>query len=107
MASTIRDGPGGSAALQLPSLAVVAMAARVNCPSPLSDAVTTVTVWPARPTPLDVPTQPSTEHSRPSIPDGLPPAEAVTYCVPAVDGASVGPENETLGVLLSMSTVFA
>jgi hypothetical protein len=37
-----------------------------------------------------------------AIPEGLPPAVAVTYCVPAVDGASVGPEREIVGVLLSM-----
>ena len=42
----------------------------------------------------------------PSIPDGLPPAVAVTYCVPAVEGASSGPENETTGWLLSIDTVF-
>ena len=44
---------------------------------------------------------PSTEHAIPAIPDGLPPALAVTYCVPAVLGASVGPLSDSVGVLLS------
>jgi hypothetical protein len=36
-----------------------------------------------------------------AIPDGLPPAVAITNCVPAVEGASTGPESEIVGVLLS------
>jgi hypothetical protein len=38
---------------------------------------------------------PSTVQTMSAIPDGLPPAVAVTYWVPAVDGASTGPESET------------
>ena len=45
---------------------------------------------------------PSTLHTMSAIPDGLPPAVALTYCVPAVDGASTGPDNESVGMLLSM-----
>jgi hypothetical protein len=45
---------------------------------------------------------PSSEHQTPAIPDGPPLAVAVTYCVPAVVGASVGPENETEGRVLSI-----
>src|SRR5450631_3565437 len=48
----------------------------------------------------------STAQSRPAIPEGDPPPVAVTYCTPAVDGASVGPDSETVGWLLSMYTVF-
>jgi hypothetical protein len=40
-----------------------------------------------------------------AIPDGLPPPVAVTYCGPAVAGASTGPESVTVGVLLSIWTV--
>jgi hypothetical protein len=49
---------------------------------------------------------PSIEHENPSIPDGPSEAVAVTYWVPAVDGASVGPDNSSVGVELSTSTVF-
>jgi hypothetical protein len=44
---------------------------------------------------------PSTVQTMSAIPDGLPPAVAVTYWVPAVDGASTGPASDTVGVLLS------
>jgi hypothetical protein len=40
-----------------------------------------------------------------AIPDGLPPAVALTYCVPDVDGASVGPDSFTQGSLVSTYTV--
>ena len=33
-------------------------------------------------------------------------AAAVTYCVPAVDGASDGPDSDTVGGWLSTQTVF-
>ena len=63
-------------------------------PTPLTG---TLAVAPAYQTPAP----PSTEHEIPSIPDGLPPALAVTYCVPLVVDASVGPLSDSVGVLLS------
>jgi hypothetical protein len=47
----------------------------------------------------------STEQEIPDTPLGPAPAVAVTYWVPAVLGASVGPESEIVGVWLSTSTV--
>ena len=43
----IRDGPGGSVAVQLPSGPVVTAAAWVNAFEPLSGAVRIATGWPA------------------------------------------------------------
>src|SRR5262249_8929996 len=47
----------------------------------------------------------SVEHEIPSTPDGRAVAVAVTYWVPAVEGASLGPESETVGCWLSTSIV--
>jgi hypothetical protein len=47
-ASMIRDGQGGSVAVQLPSGPVVTAAARVNAFEPLSGAVRIAIGWPAR-----------------------------------------------------------
>ena len=40
-----------------------------------------------------------------AIPEGPAAAVAVTYCVPALEGASVGPLSEIVGVELSMLIV--
>ena len=48
---------------------------------------------------------PSTEHEIPATPDGPAVAVAVTYCVPAVEAASFGPDSETTGCWLSTSIV--
>jgi len=48
---------------------------------------------------------PSTEHETRAAPDGPAFPVAVTYWVPAVDGASLGPENETEGCWLSTYSV--
>jgi hypothetical protein len=47
----------------------------------------------------------STEQAIPETPDGPAAAVAVTYCTPAVEGASVGPESTTLGCSLSTARV--
>ncbi len=43
---------------------------------------------------------PSSEHEIPATPDGPADAVAVTYWVPAVDGASVGPLRVHRGLLV-------
>ena len=48
---------------------------------------------------------PSTAHEIPATPDGPAAAVAVTYCVPAVDGASAGPVKATVGCWLSIRIV--
>ena len=49
---------------------------------------------------------PSSEHEIPATPDGPADAVAVTYWVPVVDGASLGPVSVTAGCWLSTYTVF-
>ena len=49
---------------------------------------------------------PSTLQSISAMPDGLPPAVAVTYCAPSVTGTSPGDCSDTDGWLLSTGIVF-
>src|SRR5947207_8929229 len=49
---------------------------------------------------------PSSEHEIPATPLGPAPAVAAMYWVPALDGASVGPESDIVGCSLSTLIVF-
>ena len=78
-----------------PSTALLAAVQRTECsPMPLTGTCAPAPAYQRA-------GAPSTEHEIPSIPDGLPPAVAVTYCTPAVDGADVGPDIDSVGWLLS------